>query len=191
MIYTDRCITVKSQNCLLNIEFYYILLLGVDLTGYFVNPVNASNQTFGCHGTSALEHIIIYWLGPMTGAACGVVLRNHLWELFGTITKDTSVKAYSNSNGKHTSNEKHTSNGNSTSKRRSHTSMNGNTMNAHENHNRNNDIKNDSIKEKSKKNLRPRFYEKKSSSPEDSQSNKKSNAHKKCGKIKNKKAKQQ
>jgi len=56
----------------------FMVVMGVDATGFYLNPVNASNQTWGCAGTSHLEHILIYWLGPLAATALTVLARNHV-----------------------------------------------------------------------------------------------------------------
>ena len=33
-----------------------------------MNPINASNQTFGCKGLSNTYHLLTYWLAPLTAA---------------------------------------------------------------------------------------------------------------------------
>lgn len=40
---------------------------GISLTGMYINPANATVQTFGCQGSQAWEHITVYWLGPFSG----------------------------------------------------------------------------------------------------------------------------
>ena len=55
-----------------------MLFVGVDYTGYYLNPINATNQTFGCRGVSLLEHLVVYWLGPLGAAALGTYIHPHL-----------------------------------------------------------------------------------------------------------------
>ena len=43
-----------------------------------MNPVNASNQTFGCDGIGAAEHIFVYWAGPLLAAALAAVVHRKL-----------------------------------------------------------------------------------------------------------------
>ena len=53
-------------------------LLGVDWTGFYLNPINATNQTFGCDGVSVWEHIAIYWVGPLSATVLSTRLHPHL-----------------------------------------------------------------------------------------------------------------
>ena len=39
------------------------------MTGMYLNPINASTQTFLCKGTSAPEHLLVYWVGPLLATA--------------------------------------------------------------------------------------------------------------------------
>ena len=40
----------------------------------YLNPVNATNQTFGCHGPLLVEFVAVYWLAPFLGTAVGFAL---------------------------------------------------------------------------------------------------------------------
>ena len=33
-----------------------------------MNPINASNQTFGCKGLTTIEHLLTYWVSPLAAA---------------------------------------------------------------------------------------------------------------------------
>lgn len=44
-----------------------VVCMGVYLTGMFMHPSMATGLTFGCKGTSPLEHIFVYWAGPFIG----------------------------------------------------------------------------------------------------------------------------
>lgn len=43
----------------------------------YLNPINATNQSFGCRGVTALDHFLIYWVGPL--AAAFIATRLHTW----------------------------------------------------------------------------------------------------------------
>ncbi|CAH1788748.1 unnamed protein product [Owenia fusiformis] len=55
-----------------------LTLTGILYTGMFLNPANASVQTFGCDGVSTVEHIFIYTIGPMVATALAYKLHSHL-----------------------------------------------------------------------------------------------------------------
>ena len=57
--YAQRVVKVNVM-CSLNVS-------GISMTGMYFNPAMASGHTFGCHGTAAWEHFIVYWLGPFLG----------------------------------------------------------------------------------------------------------------------------
>ncbi|PAA76078.1 hypothetical protein BOX15_Mlig008191g3, partial [Macrostomum lignano] len=51
---------------------------GLHLTGMYVNPANATAQTFGCEGSQPWEHVTVYWLGPLAGVT-GAVQAHRRW----------------------------------------------------------------------------------------------------------------
>ncbi len=99
-----------------------------------MNPVNASNQTFGCHGTSPLEHIFVYWGAPLLAAAIAVVLHRNLAELTMSV-KSQEMKMASQKKKNDDFNENHcknnekltniNGNGKSPGEKGDHTSSNG------------------------------------------------------------------
>ena len=38
---------------------------GVDRTGLFANPINASAQTFWCTNSNVVNHLLVYWVSPI------------------------------------------------------------------------------------------------------------------------------
>jgi hypothetical protein len=58
---------------------------GLNLTGMYLNPTNAMIQTYGCHGNSRIEYIIVYWSGPLIGAAIGIVVHQKLRQAYLTL----------------------------------------------------------------------------------------------------------
>lgn len=55
-------IAIKSLiMCLLTVTM-------IHTTGFYLNPLNASNQTLGCRGTSVADHFLVYWIGPCVSA---------------------------------------------------------------------------------------------------------------------------
>ena len=63
-------------------------LAGVELTGMYLNPINATNQTFGCHGTGTLEHLVVYWGAPFVATACACAMQRHLLDIWKTMAAD-------------------------------------------------------------------------------------------------------
>lgn len=51
------------------------ILIAVDITGFYLNPLNATNQHFGCRGLSNVEHVVVYWLGPLAAVATAMYLQ--------------------------------------------------------------------------------------------------------------------
>lgn len=75
----------------------------VHLTGYYLNPLNASNQTFGCHGTTVVEHLFVYWFGPIVFAFITTrFVYPHFRRLFGT---KTNFQHSSNNNNDNDNND--------------------------------------------------------------------------------------
>ena len=58
-----------------------LIFSGLKLTGMYLNPVNATNQTFGCQGASVLEHVLIYWAGPICATLLAIIIHNNLPQL--------------------------------------------------------------------------------------------------------------
>ena len=56
-----------------------------------MNPVNASNQTFGCAGISVWEHIFVYWGGPLLASALAVIVQRRLSEITKSNLKSISI----------------------------------------------------------------------------------------------------
>ena len=44
-----------------------MIISGVHLTGMYMQPALATGYTLGCHGTTVIEHMFVYWLGPFIG----------------------------------------------------------------------------------------------------------------------------
>ena len=97
------CFQVYTQlACSLMSVFLFVISLkcshifsGIHLTGMYFNPANATQQTFGCHGTSPPEHIFVYWVGPLLGCSCAVKLHAQMraWWKGGAIETSDSAAA--------------------------------------------------------------------------------------------------
>ncbi|XP_076094327.1 uncharacterized protein LOC143064968 [Mytilus galloprovincialis] len=44
-----------------------VVCSGVHYTGMYNQPALATGYTFGCYGTSNVEHVFVYWIGPFIG----------------------------------------------------------------------------------------------------------------------------
>lgn len=55
-----------------------MIVLGINLTGMYFNPAMATGHTFGCKGTSAWEHVVVYWLGPFIGCFLAMLMDRML-----------------------------------------------------------------------------------------------------------------
>ena len=51
----------------------------------YLNPVNATNQTFGCHGPLLVEFVAVYWLAPFLGTALAVVTQDDMTSLLKSL----------------------------------------------------------------------------------------------------------
>lgn len=72
-----------SPNLLLDAAFKVtntglLVIAGSHLTGMFMHPPKASGLTFGCGQTSNINHIIVYWIGPLAGAWLSSKLQKRL-----------------------------------------------------------------------------------------------------------------
>lgn len=68
-----------------------MLFSGVDLTGMYLNPVNATNQTYGCHGPWFVEFVLVYWIAPFLGTALAVVTQNDLKSVIKSLQYESVV----------------------------------------------------------------------------------------------------
>lgn len=57
-------------------HYFHIYLVGMHLTGMYFNPAMAFGHMFGCRGTSAGEHFLVYWIGPFIGCYMALILDN-------------------------------------------------------------------------------------------------------------------
>ncbi|CAG0881355.1 unnamed protein product [Cyprideis torosa] len=53
------------------------VLLGIEYTGGYYNPILASAKTFGCRGTTYGEHLFVYWVS----SAVGYFVAESLYEI--------------------------------------------------------------------------------------------------------------
>ncbi|XP_041370128.1 aquaporin-11-like isoform X2 [Gigantopelta aegis] len=51
-----------------------MITVGLDTTGMYFNPASAFGHTFGCEGTAAWEHFVVYWIGPFLGCYAAIQL---------------------------------------------------------------------------------------------------------------------
>jgi len=43
------------------------VVAGLEVTGMYLNPVLATIVTYGCTGAQPMEHMLVYWVGPIIG----------------------------------------------------------------------------------------------------------------------------
>nr|QIJ55396.1 superaquaporin 2 [Haliotis discus hannai] len=55
-----------------------LVCLGLHLTGMYMQPAMASGLSFGCKGTSAWEHVLVYWVGAFLGCYGAIVLNKYV-----------------------------------------------------------------------------------------------------------------
>ena len=48
------------------------------MTGFYLNPINATNQTFGCKGLAFIDFVIVYWVAPLLATALAFKAQNEL-----------------------------------------------------------------------------------------------------------------
>ncbi|XP_019630501.1 PREDICTED: aquaporin-12-like isoform X1 [Branchiostoma belcheri] len=56
-----------------------VVLLGASWTGMMFNPALAVSMTYGCKGESIIDHVVVYWIGPLIATALSYYLH------FGTV----------------------------------------------------------------------------------------------------------
>lgn len=43
------------------------MFIALNTTGGYFNPIMASALTLNCKGNTLIEHLIVYWIGALTG----------------------------------------------------------------------------------------------------------------------------
>ncbi|XP_019630502.1 PREDICTED: aquaporin-12-like isoform X2 [Branchiostoma belcheri] len=56
-----------------------IIVTGASWTGMMFNPALAVSMTYGCKGESIIDHVVVYWIGPLIATALSYYLH------FGTV----------------------------------------------------------------------------------------------------------
>ncbi|ESP01577.1 hypothetical protein LOTGIDRAFT_205153 [Lottia gigantea] len=64
--------TIKIANSTL------MVCLGVHLTGMYLHPAMASALTYSCQGSSAFDHIAVYWVSAFIGCYLGYILHHKI-----------------------------------------------------------------------------------------------------------------
>jgi len=54
----------------------HLLILGASYTGMFMHPAKAFGLTFGCRGTTPIQHTIVYCMGPMIGSYIAYTIKS-------------------------------------------------------------------------------------------------------------------
>lgn len=57
----------RTSNLLIAILSSLLVVLALDSSGGYFNPVLASSLEFGCSGVSLSQHLLVFWLGPLLG----------------------------------------------------------------------------------------------------------------------------
>lgn len=67
--------------------------VGINLTGMYFNPAMATGHTFGCKGTTAWEHVVVYWIGPFIGCFLAMLMDRMLHiDAAATVAMETKKK---------------------------------------------------------------------------------------------------
>lgn len=70
-----------------------MIVLGINLTGMYFNPAMATGHTFGCKGTTAWEHVVVYWIGPFIGCFLAMLMDRMLHiDAAATVAMETKKK---------------------------------------------------------------------------------------------------
>lgn len=62
-----RLISQQSSSLICSISSTVLVLLALELSGGYFNPVLAASLEFGCKGIETYQHAIVFWLAPLTG----------------------------------------------------------------------------------------------------------------------------
>ncbi|XP_046406198.1 aquaporin-11 [Ischnura elegans] len=54
-----------------------LVVAAFNYSGGYFNPVLATSLKFGCKGNTAVEHLVVYWIGACSGALLSVMVYKH------------------------------------------------------------------------------------------------------------------
>ena len=75
---------------------YWWRFAGINMTGMYFNPAMATGHTFGCKGTTAWEHVFVYWIGPFIGCFLAMLMDRMLhFDATATVAMETKKKQWS------------------------------------------------------------------------------------------------
>lgn len=82
-----------DTHCPMSILF--LIFAGINLTGMYFNPAMATGHTFGCKGTTAWEHVVVYWIGPFIGCFLAMLMDRMLHiDAAATVALETKKKKW-------------------------------------------------------------------------------------------------
>lgn len=89
--------TGRTYSMLLNtrspMSILFFIFAGINLTGMYFNPAMATGHTFGCKGTTAWEHVVVYWVGPFIGCFLAMLMDRMLHiDAAATVAMETKKK---------------------------------------------------------------------------------------------------
>lgn len=77
----------------MHVSSFFLNFVGINLTGMYFNPAMATGHTFGCKGTTAWEHVVVYWIGPFIGCFLAMLMDRMLHiDAAATVAMETKKK---------------------------------------------------------------------------------------------------
>lgn len=92
---------MSSQTSSLLCSFVSTLLvvLALDLSGGYFNPILAASLEFGCKGIDFGQHLIVFWLGPLFGhLVARLLFENIIWQRTGQKRRQSNQVAATKAN---------------------------------------------------------------------------------------------
>lgn len=78
-----------------SMSILFLIFAGINLTGMYFNPAMATGHTFGCKGTTAWEHVVVYWIGPFIGCFLAMLMDRMLHiDAAATVAMETKKKKW-------------------------------------------------------------------------------------------------
>lgn len=89
----NRFLNERTSNILCSFISTLLVVLALDTSGGYFNPILASSLEFGCKGTDFWQHLFVFWLGPIFGH---VIARLTFERMFRTVKQPTKNRRKSN-----------------------------------------------------------------------------------------------
>lgn len=74
----NRTMRERNSTIICSLVSTILVVLALETSGGYFNPILAGTLEFGCKGISLWQHVIVFWLGPMIGHVAARMIHNGL-----------------------------------------------------------------------------------------------------------------